>query len=37
MQQRVVIALCVLGAVMEVAEMDGLKVDSQLASVTSGK
>jgi hypothetical protein len=37
MKQSVVIILCALGAVMEVVEMDGVKVDSQLASVSSGK
>jgi len=37
MKQRVVIILCALGAVMEIAEMDGVTIDSQLASVSSGK
>jgi len=37
MKQSVVIILCALGAVMEFAEMDGVMIDSQLASVSSGK
>jgi hypothetical protein len=37
MKQSAVITLCVLGAVMAVVEMHGVKIDSQLASITSGK
>jgi hypothetical protein len=37
MKFGVKIVLCVLGAVTGVVKMDGVKVDSQLASVTSGK
>jgi len=37
MKQNVIIILCALGAVMEVAEMDGVMIDTQLASISSGK
>jgi hypothetical protein len=37
MKQNVVIILCALGAVIGVAEMDSVRIDSQLVSVSSGK
>jgi hypothetical protein len=37
MKQSVVIILCALGAVMEFAEMDSVRIDGQLVSVSSGK
>jgi hypothetical protein len=37
MKRGVKIILCVLGAVIGVVQMDGVKIDSQLASITSGK